>query len=229
MTEGDNPPLMVEPDPNCKCCGGTGVDGDVNKYGEPMDLDCGCRFRHLATNRTETGPLDDIHGPIARHRCPNANDEQCRYPACACHAAPTTNTQTAAQKVVATAPERIWLQVSDDAAARDEPFPASVHGDEVTWCQHSVLDCEVEYVRADIAAHSPAAQQATRLLETLRDDARHAKQRLGEAMLLLMWVAERQRQVTGERVTVFANADLMAKIDRSIERFQQQNEGPAAG
>jgi hypothetical protein len=49
---------------------------------------------------------------------------------------------------VATAPERIWLQIGDDRDCMDEPFP----GDEVTWCADSVLGAEVEYVRADLAA-----------------------------------------------------------------------------
>jgi hypothetical protein len=47
-----------------------------------------------------------------------------------------------------TAPERIWLQISDDADHKDEPFP---YGEEVTWCQDSVTSCQVEYVRADLA------------------------------------------------------------------------------
>ena len=54
-----------------------------------------------------------------------------------------------ANKVTKTAPERIWLQVSDDAAHCREPFPGN---DEATWCSQSVLACEVEYVRADLAA-----------------------------------------------------------------------------
>lgn len=49
-----------------------------------------------------------------------------------------------------TAPERIWLQVSEDEDHHCEPFPRHPHGDEVTWCQDSVLACEVEYVRADL-------------------------------------------------------------------------------
>lgn len=50
-------------------------------------------------------------------------------------------------QAVATAPKRIWLQVSDDRADMDEPFP----GDGATWCADSVVDAEVEYVRADLA------------------------------------------------------------------------------
>lgn len=58
--------------------------------------------------------------------------------------------------VVKTAPERIWLQVSDDRDHDSEPFPDS-RGDEVTWCANSVLNCEVEYVRADLATAPPQA------------------------------------------------------------------------
>lgn len=48
---------------------------------------------------------------------------------------------------VATAPERIYLQISDDESHADQEFPC---GYDVTWCSDSVLALEVEYVRADI-------------------------------------------------------------------------------
>ena len=51
-------------------------------------------------------------------------------------------------EVTRTAPERIWLQVSDDAADRDAPFP--VPDGDLTWCVDSVVDCEVSYIRADL-------------------------------------------------------------------------------
>ena len=53
-------------------------------------------------------------------------------------------------KCTRTAPKRIWLQVSDEAQSRDEPFPVNNEG--ITWCADSVLDCEVEYVRADLSS-----------------------------------------------------------------------------
>lgn len=51
-----------------------------------------------------------------------------------------------------TAPDRIWLQVGDDAG-REEAFP----GDDVdvTWCRDHVFDSDVEYVRADRAQWPP--------------------------------------------------------------------------
>ena len=52
--------------------------------------------------------------------------------------------------VQATAPREIWLQISDEAEHSAEPFPTDHEG--ITWCQDSVLTCEVKYVRADLAA-----------------------------------------------------------------------------
>jgi hypothetical protein len=49
-------PLMVAPDPECKACHGTGADGDVGKYGEVIDIDCSCRFRHLAPGALASPP-----------------------------------------------------------------------------------------------------------------------------------------------------------------------------
>ncbi|MBP6564348.1 MAG: Lar family restriction alleviation protein [Burkholderiales bacterium] len=60
-------------------------------------------------------------------------------------------------QAVATAPKRIWLQVSDDRADMDEPFP----GDGATWCADSVVDAEVEYVRADLAPPPSASEPIT--------------------------------------------------------------------
>lgn len=49
-------------------------------------------------------------------------------------------------KLIETAPKRIYLQI-DDVDCSNEPFP---FGEEITWCWDSVMDCEVEYVRADL-------------------------------------------------------------------------------
>ncbi|MGL6388689.1 ASCH/PUA domain-containing protein [Aeromonas hydrophila] len=58
-------------------------------------------------------------------------------------------------ETIRTAPERIWLQVGDQAHCHSEPFPRDTG--EVTWCADSVVGCEVPYVRADLAA--PAVLQ----------------------------------------------------------------------
>lgn len=55
--------------------------------------------------------------------------------------------------VQATAPREIWLQISDDAGDSAEPFPESHEG--ITWCQDSVLSCQVRYVREDLAKDKP--------------------------------------------------------------------------
>lgn len=51
-------------------------------------------------------------------------------------------------ETIRTAPERIWLQVGDQASDGDYQFPE--HHDEVSWCADSVVACEVPYVRADL-------------------------------------------------------------------------------
>ncbi len=51
-------------------------------------------------------------------------------------------------KLNSTAPERIWLQVSQDARDHKKPFPEA--NQNMTWCDSSVLACEVEYVRSDL-------------------------------------------------------------------------------
>lgn len=65
------------------------------------------------------------------------------------------------------APERIWLQISDDEDHHAEPFPVGVNA-EITWCQDSVLACEVEYMRADIhAAERQRAEQYRKALVSI--------------------------------------------------------------
>ena len=55
----------------------------------------------------------------------------------------------------ATAPERIWLQVSEDEY--DGPFPAD---HDATWCAESIGGTEVQYVRADLVPTPPVQQDA---------------------------------------------------------------------
>lgn len=78
----------------------------------------------------------------------------------------TTNTQASKpgqvdakplNEMTRTAPERIWLQVSDDASERDIPFPTAMYPCPVSWCNEQIHEpdgAEVEYVRADLAALS---------------------------------------------------------------------------
>lgn len=62
--------------------------------------------------------------------------------------------------LVRTAPERIFLQIADEDYSR-ESFPRP-YGEEITWCETSCVECEVEYVRADLAG-----EQRAELLEAL--------------------------------------------------------------
>lgn len=48
---------QAEPDPNCKHCHGTGVDGDCRPDGSAMDVDCVCLFRSSAPQQRT--PLSD--------------------------------------------------------------------------------------------------------------------------------------------------------------------------
>lgn len=84
----------------------------------------------------------------------------------------------AVDRLTMTAPERIWLQVSEDEADQAEPYPGTHN--EVTWCRHSVGGAEVAYVRRDLAGRTEETPREYRLLterdvikpddEFLRDD-----------------------------------------------------------
>lgn len=97
--------------------------------------------------------------------CPDETQPESRDPQCqACRSlgaapAPATDKEslTAALAptvplVQQTAPERIWLQVSDDDADADLPFD---HPADVTWSRDQAINVTVPYVRADLA-HDPA-------------------------------------------------------------------------
>ena len=63
----------------------------------------------------------------------------------------------------ATAPRKIWLQISDDADHHAEPFPREA---EITWCEDSVTACQVGYVREDLA--QPATMSTTEALRRIK-------------------------------------------------------------
>jgi len=54
-------------------------------------------------------------------------------------------------RVQKTAPERIWLTVSDDKHDEREPFPEN-YGEEICWSVDAPVAVCVPYVRADLAA-----------------------------------------------------------------------------
>lgn len=73
-------------------------------------------------------------------------------------------------KLIATAPETIWLCVSDDHDHYREPFPKNL--DEVTWAvDHCPVCCGVKYVRSDVQA-----RQLRREVALLRQVERSAKE-----------------------------------------------------
>jgi hypothetical protein len=53
-------------------------------------------------------------------------------------------------RVQKTAPERIWLTVSDDKHDEREPFPEN-YGEEICWSVDAPVAVCVPYVRADLA------------------------------------------------------------------------------
>lgn len=76
-------------------------------------------------------------------------------------------------EAVRTAPERIWLQISDDESDLDEPIDDITNAG-LTWCWHSIGGAEVEYVRADLAAPPalpPEAREAMRMAADALDEA----------------------------------------------------------
>ncbi|MFM5744438.1 hypothetical protein ACET6W_17290 [Aeromonas veronii] len=85
-------------------------------------------------------PEKDSHNPI----------KAWMYDAITTMAGQRPKQSVAVTETIRTAPERIWLQVGDQAGDGDYPFPE--HHDEVSWCADSVVACEVPYVRADLAA-----------------------------------------------------------------------------
>lgn len=53
-------------------------------------------------------------------------------------------------KLTETAPERIWLQVSDEESDMDRDFKDRYGQTDIIWCSESGYEAEVAYVRADL-------------------------------------------------------------------------------
>jgi hypothetical protein len=74
-------------------------------------------------------------------------------------------------KLTDTAPERIFLLISDDEEHNAEPYPRGIDGGEITWCEEAALNCNVEYIRADLFERAEAERDALlKLLAEARDD-----------------------------------------------------------
>jgi hypothetical protein len=54
------------------------------------------------------------------------------------------------RKLDDTAPDLIFLGISDAQDDRDDPFPQGVSGDEVGWSSTPALATSVRYVKADL-------------------------------------------------------------------------------
>ena len=130
--------------------------------------------------------------------------------------------QTESPRVVSTAPKRIYLQVSDDEDHLAEDFPDA--WDEVTWCQESVMQCEVAYVRADLAAPPPAVAQEER--QDWADWIEAAKLDLSEVLHLAPgydWNLD-PRSLTLKTGGIFASLDKLAEYLAAPAAVARQEE-----
>ncbi|MCO7494751.1 Lar family restriction alleviation protein [Stenotrophomonas maltophilia] len=97
----------------------------------------------------------------------------------------------AVSRMVSTAPEKIFLQIGDGDYS-DEPFPHPV-GEEITWCSDSIVESEVAYVRADLAApraHTVDLSRFRSLARWVANSVGHGinsgQRRMGEELLALI-------------------------------------------
>lgn len=135
-------------------------------------------------------------------------------------------------EVVLSAPQKIWLQVSDEEAHIAETFPATDEG--VTWCRDSVLACEVEYVRADLATPPSAAPVSMAEFEKALDDFYDAETAWamaleGDAALQVSEALDARNAVRAE-VLRLASAGVKPSVSRltlraEADRFSPPNAG----
>lgn len=104
---------------------------------------------------------------------------------------PVGEEPVAVSRMVSTAPEKIFLQIGDGDYS-DEPFPHPV-GEEITWCSDSIVESEVAYVRADLAApraHTVDLSRFRSLARWVANSAGHGinsgQRRMGEELLALI-------------------------------------------
>jgi hypothetical protein len=69
--------------------------------------------------------------------------------------------------ILATWPERIWLQNGDTDVRQDYGTAREVFGNEMSWSADQIDFLDVEYVRADLAAPTSAAARDQALLDSL--------------------------------------------------------------
>lgn len=136
---------------------------------------------------------------------------------------PKRNEAVALPVYVATAPERIYLQVADDEYYADNPFPRT---SDVSWCSDSVLALEVKYVRADI--HDALQGEVSRLREVVGGwvsiVAAHERQ-LTTLRGVLSDTAENLRRMANDE---FADCEQV-RLEAVLERIETNLEPPTDG
>ena len=89
-------------------------------------------------------------------------------------------------ELIKTAPEKIYLCVSDDESSRDESFPYDCG--EVTWSEMQSVSVTVEYVRSDKAISDDLRQKVLALCSHV----------IGEADFGMLELAKQIREMMGE-------------------------------
>lgn len=107
------------------------------------------------------------HGPLANPRATLVEQIDAALAVTPAPARPQRQPQPQPQDqplstLQASAPERIYLCVSDERHHYDEPFPSGDEAGGVTWADDAPVECVVPYVRADLAGpDGREAQEAT--------------------------------------------------------------------
>lgn len=134
--------------------------------------------------------------------------------------APTGKREAPMSRMVATAPERIWLNIFTEG--KDADFPAN-HED-ITWAEDVVGDSDVEYVRADLARPAAPAQQAA----APQDGAARMALVSGSATMTLcdgsVMVADQMPSAAPQAPTL--TGDMARQIARSARTSASDDAGP---
>ncbi len=112
-------------------------------------------------------------------------------------------------KVTRTAPERIWLQVSDEREDCAESFPDPAIT-EITWHYEPVTDCEVEYIRADLITTNNRCDAFRAALEEIYD--------------LAGWQSDdnaEENNTTPEDMTSHINGLIRQKCNTALQSFKE--------
>ncbi|SHN40403.1 hypothetical protein [Rhizobacter sp. OV335] len=121
----------------------------------------------------------------------------------------------------ATAPRKIWLQISDDADHHTEPFPEDWHhNDSITWCADSVTACQVGYVREDLAAVPAGAEPVAEVFTDAVAGSRVAMYSPLPDRTKLYAAPTAQPQPQPERTVLFDDRPQNQRIAEAEERMR---------